>query len=633
MTSIPIATMVALSIAMCAAKPAAAQTAKADFAPALAVGATKVSGYVTPATADKEIVVEARTADNGVLVRRTVKQDRDGSFDVDVPGAGLPDKITVRVLDGATELAREIVTTRVMPPETLVINVDPVMPGDTHVRGLVTPAASTARLTLEVESAEPAFHFRKTVTRDADGRFDVEVPALKPGHTVAVAPGGPVPVVVPPLGPVTLRAPIRDGARVIDGQVGAGDARADVLVTVHASLGKGLEGTWIQQKRVKPETNGAFSLALSEPVLAGQTVEARAIVSDDAVSPATRIVVTDPGSWGRTRAYFAGGVIFSKEREDFSKQDMALSIGLDKSWLQRSDMVLQEDFQVRTDRDRERPTGVAPNADDPLRPCVKGRAETREECKRTVRWFYPRQLNTFFEARFTALPVSATENETTTTSGQQQTTTVTDRFIASRKGAMVQVGIYAPAYGPATTWRHEGQLNTLFLAPVFRYGIQTVTETSQPGATSTDTKSNGGGGSPSTTTKTTTTTVPNDALRSMSFGFGLGHYRLSGTRDQAPELISYLHLTWGHSDAFPKQFKTNDKGEFVGADDKPLAAGASPIVTVGARRLFVEGRLKVPSTGIQLGFDANLGDGHDDIRFTVGTRFDIGQLIGRLQHF
>ena len=50
-------------------------------------------------------------------------------------------------------------------------------------------------------------------------------------------------------------------------------------------------------------------------------------------------------------------------------------------------------------------------------------------------------------------------------------------------------------------------------------------------------------------------------------------------------------------------------------------------------RTMVEGRLKIPDTALQIGFDANLGHGRDDIRFVFGTRFDIGELFGRLRSF
>ena len=49
--------------------------------------------------------------------------------------------------------------------------------------------------------------------------------------------------------------------------------------------------------------------------------------------------------------------------------------------------------------------------------------------------------------------------------------------------------------------------------------------------------------------------------------------------------------------------------------------------------MLVEGRLKVPYTGLQVGFDANLGAGRDDIRFLFGTRFDIGEAMSRIRGF
>ncbi len=50
-------------------------------------------------------------------------------------------------------------------------------------------------------------------------------------------------------------------------------------------------------------------------------------------------------------------------------------------------------------------------------------------------------------------------------------------------------------------------------------------------------------------------------------------------------------------------------------------------------RMLVEGRLKIPYTAMQIGCDANLGDGRDDVRFVFGTRFDIGEAISRVAGF
>jgi hypothetical protein len=50
-------------------------------------------------------------------------------------------------------------------------------------------------------------------------------------------------------------------------------------------------------------------------------------------------------------------------------------------------------------------------------------------------------------------------------------------------------------------------------------------------------------------------------------------------------------------------------------------------------RWGIEGRLKIPMTPLQIGFDANLGAGRDDVRFIFGTRFDIGVLFSKLRLF
>jgi hypothetical protein len=44
-----------------------------------------------------------------------------------------------------------------------------------------------------------------------------------------------------------------------------------------------------------------------------------------------------------------------------------------------------------------------------------------------------------------------------------------------------------------------------------------------------------------------------------------------------------------------------------------------------------EGRLKVPGTPLHVGFNANGGQGRDDLRFVFGTLFDIGNVYRRLR--
>ena len=219
-----------------------------------------------------------------------------------------------------------------------------------------------------------------------------------------------------------------------------------------------------------------------------------------------------------------------------------------------------------------------------------------------------RQLNTFFDTRLTALPVAAANTNSSTTSsttGSTTTTTTTttnpstaDVFRDSRKGALMQIGVYTPFYGPQTSWVHEGAINTFLVAPLFRGGIQTIVGK--------------GDGTPTVNVEG----EPDDIFNFWSFGFAVGHQKLSGTTNQTPEVISYLNVTWGKAEAFKYKEK-------VGEQD---------VVRDGIRML-VEGRLKIPDTPLQVGFDANLGERNDDIRFIFGTRFDIGEAFSRLRSF
>jgi len=79
----------------------------------------------------------------------------------------------------------------------------------------------------------------------------------------------------------------------------------------------------------------------------------------------------------------------------------------------------------------------------------------------------------------------------------------------------------------------------------------------------------------------------------------------------------YLHLTWGHYEAF--EYPT-DAANPAGEISKPV-------------RTVAEARLKIPETPLQIGFDANLGKGHDDVRFSFGVRFDIGDLLAKVKQF
>ena len=462
------------------------------------------------------------------------------------------------------------------PPEAIAqttpeIRVKPLSIGDAVVSGFVLPPpAAGDRFILDlydVSGQTPVFIDRMNVTGiDAtSGAFSVKFAApLGPNRRLDIGRvGGPAPVRAQTgtLGRPVLRATY-DGARSVHGFVedhaGVSAVRVRVMrSTLESQIGK----RSYEQVRSTGDISddGEFTVTLGSPLTAGQVVEAEALTATQVAGPLSEPqTVTDPGSWGRARAYFAAGVVFSKERGDFSEQDLAMTFVIDKGWLQRTDFQLPADPAVRKEN--------------------KGQGQS------TGTWTL-RQLNTFLDTRLTSIPVVEPEPGAAPAAAPD--------FVGSRKGAVMQVGIYAPIYGPQTSWVHEGAVNTLFLTPVVRGGVQTIV--GENGNSTTDIEGN-----------------PDDVFSFWSIGFGLGHQKLSGTTNQTPEVISYLHVTWGKAEAF--KFKQGD-------------------AIVDPTRLMVEARLKIPDTPMQVGFDANLGQGHDDLRFVFGTRFDIGELFGRLKTF
>lgn len=273
--------------------------------------------------------------------------------------------------------------------------------------------------------------------------------------------------------------------------------------------------------------------------------------------------------WGRVRGYFAMGMIFSKERDEFSKQDMFLDFTLDKTYLAK-------------------PFGPFKN------------------------------FNTFFNARLTSIPVTATDVE-----GEEPEPDPTpencftpdcEAFVTSRKAAMMQAGIYLPMYWGFTMWdrnvptgdeKFRKETNALFIAPLMKGGILTTT-----GQQTSEARQFGG----------------DDVFNFYSFGAMIGHYRLHGKRDGkgfkpntdvAPELISWLTLSYGRWENF--EFETPS-----GLKD---LAGNDILVRRRPYRIEALGRLKIPETPFIIGFDGNFGKGPDDVRFLFGGRFDIGKVL------
>lgn len=288
--------------------------------------------------------------------------------------------------------------------------------------------------------------------------------------------------------------------------------------------------------------------------------------------------------WGRVRAYFSAGVMFSKERDSFSQQDMMIGFNVDSNWWQRnSDEIWGKRFGPP--------------------------------------FFKPfTHFNTFFEAKLGAAPVITPAPASSPTTATNPTPTPTpasgnstgckdnasiDCFLASRKVATMQIGGYAPAYFSWMKWEFNKSDNAIFIAPLAKAGIQTIT---------------------SQEVERNNLLRGDDVFNFFGFGARIGHFQLSN-RNRSPELISYLDIVSGKWENFDLQTPVLDKNRMpVLNEDKTPA-----ILKHRDWRIGIEGRLKIPQTPLFVGFDANLGKGPDDLRFVFGMRFDMGKLFGSLK--
>jgi hypothetical protein len=345
--------------------------------------------------------------------------------------------------------------------------------------------------------------------------------------------------------------------------------------------------------------NAAFiTSTLAETLQVGQRIElqeviinASGIVTDpppscDPLTPRTRCLeVHDSEPWGRLKAYFTGGLLLSQDQGSFSQSNLFLAFTLDKAW-------------------------------------------------RLPDYYYGRHrlmpgINTFFETRLTAIPVTSctqptgttatsTASPCTTTPANPATPATTqnlETFIATRKTARLDVGIYFP--WTLINWAHHGTPNALFIAPLAKTGFDTpVSDVSQS--------------QPANTVQGTVTPAnPTNFYNFYTFGGRVGHYSLTSSAGEAPELVSYLDVGVG---------PFSNLETVVQNPKTPGQSGRQRLY-----RLSLEGILKVPKSPLIVGFSANVGQetaglgkstilrrAGDDLRFLFGTRFEVSKLVDYL---
>lgn len=252
-------------------------------------------------------------------------------------------------------------------------------------------------------------------------------------------------------------------------------------------------------------------------------------------------------------------------------------------------------------------------------------------------------INTFFDVRLTSIPVSACnlQNGSPGTNGAScaspsptptpatgaaikqaadatPSPTPLDTFLSQSKSARFTVGAYLPF--TITTWNYNKQANALFIAPLAKVGFDTpVGSLTQIQTTTTPAGA------------TVTPTAVNQANFYNFYGYGgrVGHYALTKSRDEAPELVSYLDVVVG---------RYSNLETLIAPETG--ATAQHPVKRTRLYRLGLEGILKIPTTPLIIGFSANVGQeslglgpntivqrAGDDLRFLFGARFDAAKLM------
>jgi len=383
--------------------------------------------------------------------------------------------------------------------------------------------------------------------------------------------------------------PVSDFKQNMDA-LGAQPGRPDLLAA-HATAVQVKSGASVAD-------DGTFSLVLSSAPRAGQTLVIEERLTEKStnhqVSFFSRpIPVHFAGDWGRVKTYFTSGILLSQTQGSFSQSSLFMSFLMDKAW------ILPRPLYGQSRK-------------------VPG-------------------LNTFFETRLTSVPVTAQpcpEDNTTTTG--QCTGTSTDNpdqfntFLTSQKSARLAVGAYVPFI--AKVWTYNGVRNALFVAPLAKVGFDTpVSEINQSQAQGQSSNSGNSSGTP--------IVAVNDSnfYNFYIYGARIGHESLPSPEtdrnrpgqpaawavNEAPEVNSYLDIAFGRFSNLETVLNDGSHTRLY--------------------RISLEGILKVPSTPLVIGFNANLGQTNvgvnsanitkraaDDLRFLIGAKFDVGKITSYL---
>ncbi len=478
-------------------------------------------------------------------------------------------------------------------------------PGTPVVSGKLDPSAKGALIRICVDDKETT---RTKV--DDNGSFAVAIPGpLSSGQTIVAQE-----ITSGDASPETygLRSsPVAVGTGIqcsVNGQGGSGSAPTLDPVevgdkTISGKVDKATSGTvriCVDGKETaiaSLNTDGKFKASLDSALTTGQTVTAQSITPANAAvaagagtpTQATQPEIYGPFSssefvgegsvsafdFGRARTYLSFGGIVSQDQAQFSKLSAYLNFNADYTWY-------------------------------------------LQKYRQKWHWYVPKQFNNLFDARLTTLPVTSCPQAQPGTTSTQCSSTNFDTFNTATKAALIQLGVYFPYYFKWSSWQwrqkesdgsDKSHRYALFFAPLAKGGFQTLLQPPQSSPTSTTTATPG-------QSSTATTINGQTFFHYIAPGARIGLFKFHDEHKTslAPDVITYLDITYGKYENFAQP------------------VGASTTKFTHPYRIGMEGRFMVPKMPAFIGFDSNtrVGNSPGDLRFLVGTTFDMGCLIQKI---
>ena len=270
---------------------------------------------------------------------------------------------------------------------------------------------------------------------------------------------------------------------------------------------------------------------------------------------------------------FTGGLVLSKERQDFSNADPYLALNTEAR------LIDPADFDTLSARSH--------------------------------------LLSALFDIRLTSIPVDAAVENQTPLPGQDL-----GAFLKSQKAAVVQSGLFYGFIPQSFKWEAgtrdgetAGTRDTLtdafVIGPVAKFAFQSVTD------------------------KQKALRVWNrddDLFDAWTVGGRIAWVRSDGKRR---ETLAYTDFTWGRFQNFETVVPLSTAAKLY--QEKPTDDNAAGLTKADFqvsqdRRFAIESRLHIPqATAVYVGLDLNNGSGRDDLRFLFGLDFDIANLITQLK--